>query len=118
MYENPVMVAKNSTLCHLAVIPSVIRDEDIVILDHQVHNSVQSACQMLKPRGIPVDMIRHNNLEMLEDKIKEYRDKHQKIWYMIDGIYSMYGDRAPLEGIIELMNKYPQLYVYADIYGY
>src|SRR5688500_13442455 len=41
MYENPVLVAKNSTLCHLAVIPSVVRDEDIVILDHQVHNSVQ-----------------------------------------------------------------------------
>ncbi|HYG38342.1 MAG TPA: aminotransferase class I/II-fold pyridoxal phosphate-dependent enzyme [Cytophagales bacterium] len=114
MYENPVLVAKNSTLCHLAVIPSVIRDEDVVILDHQVHNSVQSACQMLKPRGIPVDMIRHSNLNMLEDKIKEYRDRHKKIWYMIDGVYSMYGDCAPIEEIILLLEKYPQLHLYAD----
>lgn len=114
MYENPVVVAKNSTLCHLAVIPSVIRDEDVVILDHQVHNSVQNACQLLKPRGIPVDMIRHNNLNMLEDRIKEYKDKHQKIWYMIDGIYSMYGDTAPLHDLIKLLDAHPQLHLYVD----
>ena len=63
MYKNPVLVAKNSTLCHLGSIPSIVRDEDVVILDHQVHNSVQSACQMLKPRGIRVEMIRHSNLD-------------------------------------------------------
>jgi 7-keto-8-aminopelargonate synthetase-like enzyme len=114
MYGYPVVIAKNSTLCHLSVIPSVVRDEDVVILDHQVHNSVQSACQMLKPRGIPVDMIRHSNLNMLEDKIKEYRDKHKKIWYMIDGIYSMYGDCAPLHELMQLLEKYPQLHLYVD----
>lgn len=114
MYENPVLIAKNSTLCHLSVIPSIVRDEDVVILDHQVHNSVQSACQMLKPRGIPVDMIRHNNIDMLENKLKEYRDKHNKIWYMIDGIYSMYGDCAPLEELVKLLDVYPQLHLYVD----
>jgi len=114
MYKNPVLVAKNSTLGHLAVIPSVVRDEDAVILDHQVHNSVQSACQMLKPRGIKVEMIRHSNLEMLEDRIKHLRDKHSKIWYMIDGVYSMFGDFAPLPELIQLMEKYPQFHLYVD----
>jgi 7-keto-8-aminopelargonate synthetase-like enzyme/predicted N-acyltransferase len=114
MYQNPVLVAKNSTLCHLAVIPSIVRDEDVVILDHQVHNSVQSACQMLKPRGIRVEMIRHNNLNMLEDRIKALRDKHSKIWYMVDGVYSMFGDVAPLPELIQLLEKYPQFHLYAD----
>jgi 7-keto-8-aminopelargonate synthetase-like enzyme len=114
MYKNPVLVAKNSTLCHLAVIPSIVRDEDVVILDHQVHNSVQSACQMLKPRGIRVEMIRHNNLSMLEDRIKALRDKHSKIWYMVDGVYSMFGDVAPLPELLQLLDKYPQFHLYAD----
>ena len=114
MYKNPVLVAKNSTLCHLGTIPSIVRDEDVVILDHQVHNSVQSACQMLKPRGIRVEMIRHSNLEMLEDRIKQLRDKHSKIWYMIDGVYSMFGDCAPLPELIQLLNKYPQFHLYVD----
>jgi len=114
MYKNPVLVAKNSTLCHLATIPSIVRDEDVVILDHQVHNSVQSACQMLKPRGIRVEMIRHSNLDMLEDRIKVLRDKYQKIWYMIDGVYSMFGDVAPLPELIQLLDKYPQFHLYVD----
>jgi 7-keto-8-aminopelargonate synthetase-like enzyme/predicted N-acyltransferase len=114
MYKNPVLVAKNSTLCHLGSIPSIVRDEDVVILDHQVHNSVQSACQMLKPRGIRVEMIRHSNLEMLEDRIKSLRDKYTKIWYMIDGVYSMFGDVAPLPELIQLLDKYPQFHLYVD----
>lgn len=114
MYRNPVLVAKNSTLCHQAVIPGIVRDEDAVILDHQVHNSVQTACSMLKPRGIKVDMIRHSDLNMLEDRIKFLRDKHEKIWYMVDGVYSMFGDFAPLPELIQLMDKYPSFHLYAD----
>src|SRR5687767_9390458 len=70
MYGYPVIITKNSTLGHLGVIPCVVRDEDAVILDHQVHWSVQSAAQVLKTKGVPLEMIRHNNLNMLEDKIK------------------------------------------------
>jgi 7-keto-8-aminopelargonate synthetase-like enzyme len=114
MYNNPVLVAKNSTLCHLAVIPSVVRDEDIVIVDHQVHSSVQNACIMLKPRGITVDMIRHSNMTMLEEKIKEYGNKYRKIWYMIDGVYSMYGDVAPVDDLMYLLKKYSHFNLYVD----
>lgn len=114
MYNQPIIVTKNSTLGHMAVIPTVVRDEDAVILDHQVHWSVQSAAQILKTRGIPVEMIRHNNMEMLEYKIKELTNKANKIWYMADGVYSMFGDFAPVEELMALSNKYPQLHIYFD----
>lgn len=114
MYGTPVIITKNSTLGHLAVIPTAVRDEDGVILDHQVHWSVQNATSLLKTRGVPVEMIRHNNLEMLEDKIKQLSNKCQKIWYMADGVYSMYGDYAPVKELIELSKKYPQLHIYFD----
>ncbi len=114
MYNNPVIITKNSTLGHMAVIPCIVRDEDGVILDHQVHWSVQSAAQILRTRGIPVEMTRHNNLDMLEDKIKSLSSKCDKIWYMADGIYSMYGDLAPIPELMELCKKYPQLHLYFD----
>lgn len=114
MYGQPVIITKNSTLGHLAVIPTAVRDEDGVILDHQVHWSVQNATQLLKTRGVPVEMIRHNNLDMLEDKIKSLIGKCSKIWYMADGVYSMYGDFAPIEQLMQLANKYPQLHFYFD----
>lgn len=114
MYGNPIVVTKNSTLGHIGVIPCVVRDEDAVIIDHQAHWSMHNACQLLKPRGIPVELIRHSNLDMLEEKIKELSTRCNKIWYLADGIYSMYGDCAPIPELMYLYNKYPQLYLYFD----
>jgi 7-keto-8-aminopelargonate synthetase-like enzyme len=114
MFNHPVVITKNSTLGHIGVIPSMVRDEDAVILDHQVHWSVQNAAQVLKLRGIPVELVRHNNLNMLEDKIKELSTKHAKIWYMADGVYSMFGDYAPVAELIKLSERYAQLHLYFD----
>jgi 7-keto-8-aminopelargonate synthetase-like enzyme len=114
MYGIPPIITKNSTLGHLAIIPTLIRDEDAVIIDHQVHWSVQNACQLLKLRGIPVEMIRHSNLDMLEDKIKQLTTRCNKIWYMADGVYSMFGDYAPIPELLALTQKYTQLNLYFD----
>lgn len=114
MYGSPAIITKNSTLGHMGVIPSIVDDTDAVVLDHQVHWSVQSAAKMLKTRSVPIEMIRHNRMDMLEDKIKKLSSKHKKIWYMADGVYSMYGDVAPMDDLMQLCNKYPQLYLYLD----
>ncbi len=114
MYGQPIVITKNSTLGHLGVIPSAVDDNDVIILDHQVHWSVQNAAKMLKTRSVPIEMIRHNNLEMLEEKIKKYQHSKRHIWYMADGIYSMYGDYAPVTELMALSEKYPQLHFYFD----
>ncbi|MFI0429906.1 aminotransferase class I/II-fold pyridoxal phosphate-dependent enzyme [Mariniflexile sp. HMF6888] len=114
MYQNPIIITKNSTLGHLGVIPNAVNDRDAIILDHQVHWSVQSAAKVLKNRSVTIDMIRHNDMDMLENKIKNHSNKHQRIWYMVDGIYSMYGDYAPLKDLKALALKYPQLHLYID----
>ncbi|MGZ5243478.1 MAG: aminotransferase class I/II-fold pyridoxal phosphate-dependent enzyme, partial [Bacteroidia bacterium] len=114
IYNKPVIVSSATSTSHIAVIPTIVRDNAAVILDQQVHMSVQTACQLVKPRGIPVEMIRHSNMEMLERKLKEWQGKYEKVWYMIDGVYSMYGDVAPLEDIMQLMEKYEALHVYVD----
>ena len=114
MFKLPVLVMKNSTLGHMGVIPSIVRDEDSVVLDHHVHWSVQNAALLLKNRGVRIDMIRHNNMDMLEDKIKELSAGGGKVWYFADGIYSMFGDVAPIEQLKALCARYPQLYLYFD----
>lgn len=109
-----VIVFSSTTIAHLAVIPIVISTDDLIILDQQVHISIQNAVQLLAAKGAKVEMIRHSNMEMLEEKIKQYRSKYRKIWYMIDGVYSMYGDIAPINEINDLMQKYDQLQLYID----
>ncbi len=112
--SNPAVLAATTTLSHVAALPILVQDADLVILDHQVHGSVQLAVQLLKARGVQVEMIKHNRMDMLEDMIKQNPNKYNKIWYMADGLYSMYGDYAPLKDIAYLMEKYPTFHFYVD----
>jgi len=114
IFGSPAIAAPTTTLGHISVIPVLIYDDDAIILDHQAHNSTQTAVSLVKPRGVHVEMIRHNHMDMLEERVKKLRQKHKRIWYMADGIYSMYGDFTPVDRVYELMNQYPELYYYVD----
>ena len=76
--------------------------------------SVQTAAQLLLQKGTRIEMIKHNHLESLEQKLKDFENKVGKVWYLVDGVYSMYGDVAPIHELLKLMDKYPQLHVYVD----
>lgn len=114
IFNAACVITPTTTLGHIANIPVLIGDEDAVILDQQVHNSVQTAVQIVKARGVHTEIVRHNRMDLLETRIVELRNKFKKIWYMADGIYSMFGDCSPVDKIYFLMDKYPELYYYVD----
>jgi len=114
IFGSPAIAAPTTTLGHISVIPVLIYDDDAIILDHQAHNSTQTAVNLVKPRGVHVEMIRHNNMEMLEERVKKLREKHKRIWYMADGIYSMFGDETPVSTVYKFMDQYPGLHYYVD----
>lgn len=114
MFERPVLLAPTVTLGHLSNIPTLVGDRDAVILDLQVHSCVQTAAQLVKARGVHVEIIRHNRMDILEERINELKDKYEKIWYMADGVYSMYGDFLPINELYDLLDHYDQLQLYVD----
>lgn len=115
IYEDKsVIVYTSTTLAHISLIPIFIGLNDGIILDQQAHISMQTASQLLSGKNIPIEMIRHSNLEMLEHKLKSLYNKCDKIWYIADGVYSMYGDLLPIEEINKLMRKYDKLHLYVD----
>lgn len=114
IFEAHCVVTPTTTLGHFSTIPVLVNAGDAIILDHQVHNSVQMAVNMVKSKGVHVEMIRHNRMDLLEEKIIELRKKHKTIWYMADGIYSMYGDVSPVKKVLDLLDTYPELNYYVD----
>jgi 7-keto-8-aminopelargonate synthetase-like enzyme len=114
MFERPILLAPTVTLGHLSNIPVLVGDRDAVILDLQVHACVQTAAQLVKARGVHVELIRHNRVDILEERINELKDKYEKIWYMADGVYSMYGDFLPINALYRLLDSYPQFNLYVD----
>lgn len=114
VFQKPVILATTTTLAHVAVMPIVVNEGDVILMDQQVHSSVQFMISHLQLQGVPFHVVRHNNLENIEAKFLELSEKYNRVWYMIDGIYSMYGDTAPMEELYALLNKYKKFNLYVD----
>lgn len=114
IFQRPTLLAPTTTLAHLAALPTLIRSDDVVLMDQQVHSSVQLTAKVLVANGVKVEIVPHSNVDRIERKIKAYKDIKKKIWYLGDGVYSMYGDCSPVAELMELLNKYEQFHLYLD----
>lgn len=113
-FNKPVLLLQSLTVGHLSNIPILVGNDDAVIMDSQVHDSVQTAVQFLKNREVYTEIVRHNRIDMLEARIKALQNDYKKIWYMADGVYSMQGDLAPIKELYKLADQYEQLHLYID----
>lgn len=112
LFGKPVLVTPSTSLGHLAAFQSLIKRDDLVVLDQQAHASLHAAAQYMKGAGVEIAMVRHSNLKKLETLLVD--NPRRKVWYCFDGVYSMYGDWAPIEQLYQLADRYPNLMLYAD----
>ena len=109
-----VIVTPTTTLGHLAAIPTLIQEGDVVLMDSDVHASVQMAVDVVKSRGVRVESVPHSDVSRLVEKVDAFKKSCDRIWFMIDGVYSMHGDIAPLQELVAIMEQYEQLHLYVD----
>ena len=114
VFGNPIVLYPKTTLAHVGAIPLLVDRHDAIIIDHHAHSTIAMAVDIAKSHGTHIEILRHNNLDQLENKIKDLRRTHKKIWYMADGVYSMHGDVFPAKEVNELLDKYEELYAYVD----
>lgn len=112
--NNKVLCYTSTSTAHISVIGTIIKPDDLIVLDQQVHFSVQFPCKNTKLQGTEIKMVRHSNFDMLEDILKEDSNKYKRIWYMADGVYSMHGDFPDTDRLKTLLDKYPKLHLYFD----
>jgi 7-keto-8-aminopelargonate synthetase-like enzyme len=108
------LVTPNTTLASAAALPSLVREDDAVLLDHQVHMTVQQVVPLLQRIGAAVELVRHGRLDQIEERIRELRGRHRRVWLLLDGVYSMHGDLAPMEALGWLLGRYEQLHLFVD----
>lgn len=74
---------------------------------------MQLAADVLRGRGTTVEIIPHNDVNALKTAIERHHSAN-RVWYIADGIYSMYGDIAPVERIHPLLDEFPNFHLYYD----
>lgn len=110
----PSLIAPSTTMGHLAALPVLVGPPDTLLLDHQVHHSVQTAAHQVRAQGTATELVPHNDLAVLEERVAQASRSSRRVWYACDGLYSMYADYAPLAALEELVARYPALWLYVD----
>ena len=87
------------------VFEAVLSSEDIMISDRLVHASIIDGIRLCSAQH---DTFKHSNMQHLESKLQLHSDKRIKL-VITDGVYSMDGDTAKLDEMVELCEKYDAL---------
>jgi len=83
------------------VLSALLRRNDLAIVDSCIHGSVMEGC-----RGAPMRIFEHNDLDSLERILVRSRGQYVNRLVVVEGVYSMDGDLAPLAGIVELARRH------------
>jgi 8-amino-7-oxononanoate synthase len=90
-------------LANIGVIPALVGRGDVIFSDRLNHASIYDGCRLT---GARTYRFRHNDCNHLEELLKNQRGSYQQALIVVESIYSMDGDRCPLQEIAALRNRY------------
>ncbi len=98
---------------NLGIISALLGRRDVAILDKYDHASIIDACRLAMCQ---VKRFKHNDVKDLERILQGIPDDAGKL-VIVDGVFSMEGDIAPLPEIIEVSKRYGARVMVDDAHG-
>jgi len=96
------MVFSTGYQANLGIISTLAGKGDYVIIDADSHASIYDGCFL---GNADVVRFRHNNAENLEKRLAKLPPEAGKL-VVLEGVYSMLGDIAPLDVMVPIAKKY------------
>jgi len=100
--KEAALVFSTGMQVNLGTISALVEREDIVVLDKQDHASIVDGAHLAWGE---TKRFRHNDMADLERVLKSIPDDKGRL-VVVDGLFSMEGDIAPLPEMIPLCKKY------------
>lgn len=97
------------------LIPTLVSKEDAIISDELNHGSIIDGVRLTKATRY---VYKHNNVGDLERVLEEAeKDNPKKMLVITDGVFSMDGDIAPLDGIVKAAKPHGAMIYVDDAHG-
>jgi 8-amino-7-oxononanoate synthase len=97
------MVFSTGYIANLAMLSALTGSADVLLIDGDSHASIYDGCRL---SGAEIIRFRHNDPENLAKRLQRLGERAPNTLVVVEGIYSMLGDRAPLAEIAEVKEKY------------
>ncbi len=104
------LVFTTGYVANLASIAGFLGRGDYAVVDKDIHNSLLSGVRL---SGASMKRFRHNDLQHLEKALAALAPDAAK-GIIVDGVYSMGGDTAPLDRIVEIAQRTPNSFLLDD----
>jgi 8-amino-7-oxononanoate synthase len=88
---------------NLGALGTILAPGDTVVADSGDHASILDGCILSRAK---LRAFRHNRLDRLERTLEKAQGDGGGILVVVDGVFSMEGDVAPLPEIVELCNRF------------
>ena len=108
-----VLIFSTGYQVNLGVLSCLLDRSDIAFLDSLDHACIIDGCRLGFGRSYK---FRHNDMAHLEKKLENAPDEKGKL-IVVDGVFSMEGDLAPLPQIVELKRRYGARLMVDDAHG-
>jgi 8-amino-7-oxononanoate synthase len=103
MQTEDALVFTTGHQANLGTLGTLLSPADTVIVDSGDHASILDGCLLSRAKLRP---FRHNRLDKLEKMLDRAQDDGGGVLVVVDGVFSMEGDIAPLGDICELCERY------------
>jgi 8-amino-7-oxononanoate synthase len=97
------IVFSTGYIANLGVISTLTGPEDVILMDTDCHASIYDGTRL---GAAQVIRFRHNNAADLERRLQRLGEQARRTLVVVEGIYSMLGDRAPLREIVDIKRRY------------
>jgi 8-amino-7-oxononanoate synthase len=88
---------------NLGTLGTILGPSDTVIADSGDHASILDGCILSRAK---LRAFRHNRMDLLERRLESAASDGGGVLVVVDGVFSMEGDIAPLPEIVELCERY------------
>jgi 7-keto-8-aminopelargonate synthetase-like enzyme len=95
------MVFSTGYQANLGIISTIAGKDDYIVLDIDSHASIWDGCSLGNAQIVP---FKHNDIEALEKRLKRIPEGAGKL-VVLEGVYSMLGDIAPLKEMIRVSKE-------------
>ncbi|QWC56949.1 aminotransferase class I/II-fold pyridoxal phosphate-dependent enzyme [Erythrobacter sp. 3-20A1M] len=95
------MVFSTGYQANLGIISTIAGKGDYVVLDIDSHASIWDGCKLGDAEIVP---FKHNDIEAMEKRLKRIPEGAGKL-VVLEGVYSMLGDVAPLKDMIRVAKE-------------
>ena len=97
------MIFPTGYQANLGVLAGLAGPKDIILLDSDSHASIYDGCRL---SGATLIRFRHNNAADLDKRLTRLKDEGKNALIVVEGIYSMLGDKAPLDEFAEVKRRH------------